>query len=72
MRRLFLLLALLAASCNNVNGPFEHRKPERVDDPRLSIGEQEREGRARLPLPVESPAVGPNSGIEIPGPRGRP
>ena len=68
MRRFVLLLALLTASCHNVSGPFEHRKPERVDDPRLSIGEQQREGRARLSLPQESRDVGPNSGVEIPGP----
>jgi hypothetical protein len=68
MRRLLLLVALCAASCHNVTGPFGHRQPERVDDPHLSIGEQEREGRARLPLPTESRAVGPNSGVEIPGP----
>jgi hypothetical protein len=68
MRRFVLLLALLTAGCHNVSGPFEHRRPERVDDPRLSIGEQEREGRARLALPQESRNVGPNSGVEIPGP----
>jgi hypothetical protein len=68
MRRSVLLLALLMAGCHNVIGPFEHRAPERVDDPRLSIREQEREGRARLALPEESRAVGPNSGVEIPGP----
>jgi hypothetical protein len=68
MRRTFFLVALLAAGCHNVNGPFEHRQPARVDDPRLSIGEQEREGRARLPLPQEGRAIGPNSGVEIPGP----
>jgi hypothetical protein len=68
MRRTVLLLAVLMAGCHNVSGPFEHRTPERVDDPSLSIREQEREGRARLALPVESRAVGPNSGVEIPGP----
>jgi hypothetical protein len=68
MRRFVVLVALLAAGCHNVLGPFEHRRPERVDDPHLSIGEQEREGRARLALPEESRAIGPNSGVEIPGP----
>ena len=68
MRRFVLLVALLTAGCHNVISPFEHRKPERVDDPHRSIGEQEREGRARLALPEESRSVGPNSGVEIPGP----
>jgi hypothetical protein len=68
MRRFVLLAALLTTGCATMVTPFEHRRPERVDDPRLSIGEQEREGRARLALPQESRAVGPNSGVEIPGP----
>ena len=67
MRRVTLLVALLAAGCHNVIGPFEHRPVERVDDPRLSIPEQEREARSRLPLPIESPRVAPPSGIEGPG-----
>ena len=67
MRRLVLVVAVLAAGCNNIVSPFDHRRPERVDDPCLSIGEQEREGRARLALPEESRSVGPNSGVEIPG-----
>ncbi|HEX5272948.1 MAG TPA: hypothetical protein VFW33_20770 [Gemmataceae bacterium] len=68
MRRTVLPLALLLAGCQNVIGPFEHRKPERVDDPCFSIREQQREARARLALPEESRQVGPNSGVEIPGP----
>jgi hypothetical protein len=71
MRRLFFLVALLGASCQNVIGPFEHRKPERVDDPCLTIAEQQREARARLPVPVETPAVAPPSGVYILGPHGR-
>jgi hypothetical protein len=67
MRRYFLLLALLAGGCHNVVGPFEHRQPERIDDPLLSTGEQKRLGRARLALPDESPAVGPGSGVVLPG-----
>jgi hypothetical protein len=68
MRRFVLLVALLTAGCHNVIGPFEHRTPARIDDPCRPISEQEREGRARLALPEESRAVGPNSGVEIPGP----
>jgi hypothetical protein len=67
MRRVTFLVALLAAGCHNVIGPFEHRPVQRVDDPRLSIAEQEREARDRLPLPVESPRVLPTSGVEGPG-----
>jgi hypothetical protein len=67
MRRVLMLVALLMAGCHNVTGPFEHRPVGRVDDPRLTIAEQEREGRARLALPVESPRVAPPSGVEGPG-----
>jgi hypothetical protein len=73
MRRLFLLGALLLLGCrNNVVGPFAPRQPERVDDPRLPIAEQERRGRDRLAYPVASPAVGPptyadTQGIDRPG-----
>jgi hypothetical protein len=67
MRRHILVVAILLAGCNNVIGPFEHRPVERVDDPRLSIAEQQREARARLPLPIESPQVAPPSGVEPPG-----
>jgi hypothetical protein len=73
MRRFFLLGVLLAIGChNNIVGPFGHRKPERVDDPLLSTREQQQRGRDRLALPVESPAVGPQSGVEgLPGPHNR-
>ena len=57
MRRLFVLSVLLAAGCGNVVGPFARREPERVDDPRLSIPEQERRGRVRLAFPDEDPHV---------------
>ncbi len=64
MYRLFFLVALVVAGCNNTVGPFAHRKPERVDDPLLTTAEQQRRGRDRLALPVESRAVGPLSGVE--------
>jgi hypothetical protein len=58
MRRLFLVSALLfAAGCGNVVGPFAHREPLRVDDPQLSIPEQQQRGRVRLAFPDEDPHV---------------
>ena len=72
MHRLFLLGALFLMGCQNVVGPFEHRKPERVDDPLLTISEQQRRGRDRLALPEESVAVAPPTGIQPTAPyRGR-
>jgi hypothetical protein len=65
MRRILILSVLLAAGCQNLNGPFKGRSPVRVDDPRLSIEEQERLGRDRLALPDES--IAPPSGAARPG-----
>jgi len=68
MRRLFLLgIVILLSGCHNVIGPLQPKPPERVDDPLLTIGEQQRKGRANLPLPVESPQVAPPSAAAIPG-----
>lgn len=71
MRRLFLLSVLLLVGCRSTVGPFAPRAPERVDDPRLPISEQERRGRDRLAYPVESPAVGPRTYAETQGAPGR-
>lgn len=70
MRRLYLVSVLLLAGCQNVLGPFGDRKPERVDDPLLSISEQQRRGRDRLALPDES-VLAPPTGVTSPGPHSR-
>ena len=57
MRRLFLLLLVLITGCQGLRGPFAARSPARVDDPHLSIAEQERLGRDRLALPDKSPVL---------------
>ena len=67
MQRLFFGTMLLLAGCQNVVGPFGYRQPQRIDDPRLTIAEQQRLGRNRLALPDDSPAVGPPTGLEYPG-----
>jgi hypothetical protein len=68
MRRILILGILCLAGCQNVSGPFAPRSPMRVDDPRLSISEQEMLGRDRYALPEESPRVAPPSGaIYSPG-----
>jgi hypothetical protein len=68
MRRIFLTgVLLLLAGCQNVMGPRERRQiPGPVDDPRLSIGEQERKGRDRLALPETDPSVGPRTYFQTP------
>ncbi|MCC6418853.1 MAG: hypothetical protein IT429_11515 [Gemmataceae bacterium] len=59
MRRLLVVCVLGLAGCQSVRGPLEPRPPQRVDDPRYSIPEQERRGRAALPLPLESRDIAP-------------
>jgi hypothetical protein len=72
MRRLFILgVLLLLSGCKNVQGPFQSKTPQRIDDPLLTIGEQERNGRARLGLPVDSPSVAPPTGQSPTTPYGR-
>jgi hypothetical protein len=65
MRPILMLCLLLLAGCQSVSGPLQPRSPVRVDDPCLTISEQERLGRDRLALPDES--VGPTSGAARPG-----
>jgi hypothetical protein len=59
---------LLLAGCQNVIGPFQHRDPRRVDDPLLTISEQERLGRDRYALPERSVTVAPPTLIDRPDP----
>jgi hypothetical protein len=59
MRRFLIVSVLLLAGCQSVRGPFQAREPQRVDDPRYSIPEQERRGRDQLPLPQESMTIAP-------------
>ncbi len=64
MRRILMLgIVLCLAGCQNVTGPFAPRTPIRVDDPRVSISEQESRGRDRWAIPEDSTQVGPRSGI---------
>jgi hypothetical protein len=71
MRRLFLLGTLLVlAGCRGTGGP-QPPTPGRVDDPLLTIGEQQRNGRAMLSLPDETKQTGPHSGAALPGTFGR-
>jgi hypothetical protein len=65
-------ILLLVAGCQNVVGPFRAQTPMRVDDPGLTIAEQQRWGRDRLALPDESPWVLPPTGLPLPGQWGVP
>jgi hypothetical protein len=76
MRRLLMFVALLPAllivgGCK-ISGPLEHnRNPQRVDDPLLSIPEQEKRGRDRMSLPEFEKSIAPPTGTDFPGPHGR-
>ena len=68
MRRGFLIGALLLAGCAGVEGPRAHRdNPVQVDDPRLTIEEQNRRERDRIALPDSSPKAGPPTYFTPPG-----
>jgi hypothetical protein len=66
MRHWLVLALVLLAGCENLVGPFR-RPPTRVDDPRLSIAEQEKVGRDNLAFPDQAPLAGPNAGNVRPG-----
>jgi hypothetical protein len=68
MRQTFLLCVLLLVGCEGVVGPRVHRdNPVRIDDPRLTIDEQQRRERDRIALPDSSPNVGPPTYLQSPG-----
>jgi len=71
MRRIILLASMLFIGCGNVTGPFAFRQPERVDDPRLTISQQEQRGRDRLSYQEIEPNVLPRTYAELPGPHSR-
>jgi hypothetical protein len=71
MYRILLLSLLALAGCQNVVGPFQRQDTGRVDDPILSIREQQQRGRDRYALPEDSSHVAPPILTNEPGPNGR-
>jgi hypothetical protein len=74
MRAILLLSVLLLAGCtNNVRGPWQRicDPPRRLDDPRLTIREQEALQRSRIALPEPSMDVAPRTYSEYPDHLGR-
>jgi hypothetical protein len=74
MRRIIMLGILLLAGCEGITGPRAHRfNTTPIDDPRLTIAEQEQRGRDRLALPDNTsvlPRALNDSGLSQ-GPQGR-
>jgi len=73
MRRIVLGGALLLAGCQGVVGPRERycRGVPPIDDPRLTIAEQEKRSRANVALPDPSWSAGPQTYTEGPAYRDR-
>jgi hypothetical protein len=73
MRRIVLGGALLLAGCQSVVGPRERycRGVPPIDDPRLTIAEQEKRSRANVALPDDRWAAGPQTWTEGPAYRDR-
>ncbi len=66
-----LIGTTLLAGCK-ISGPFEHnRNPQRVDNPCLSIPEQEARGRDRMSLPDTSVNIAPQDRMGFMDPHGR-
>lgn len=69
--RLILLGLVLVTGCQNTIGPFQRRTPERVDDPMVSIKEQQRRGRDRLALWDDATGLAPKTYADRADPVGR-
>jgi hypothetical protein len=68
MRRLCLVgLFLLLAGCQSSTGSLGYRKPSRVDDPMLSLDEQQSRGRLRYSY-VEDDRLAPKTFVDRPDP----
>jgi hypothetical protein len=60
-RNLFAGLVLLAG-CQGTVGPAQRAcQTDRIDNPCLTVPEQQQRFRDRLALPLESPALGPRT-----------
>jgi hypothetical protein len=72
MRRIVWVGLFVLAGCQGIQGPLQRRcRPELIDDPRVSVSEQEMRGRDRLALPEPSMNVAPRTYAEFPEYKGR-
>jgi hypothetical protein len=62
LKRFMLILALLMSGCESLRGPFAPKPASRIDDPNLSISEQEVRGRDRIGLPDNTNPLPPEAG----------
>jgi hypothetical protein len=67
MLRILLFGAILTTTgCQSSRGDLLYRQPGRSDDPRFSIAEQERRGRARLGVIEDDSRIGPKVFVDRP------
>ena len=69
-RRVSLVALMALSGCQSVSGPLAYRRPERVDDPRLSIDEQKARGRERYSY-IEDDRLTPKTYVDRPSTMGR-
>lgn len=71
MLRILLFGAIMtAAGCQSSRGDLLYRQSGQADDPRYSIAEQERRGRARLSVIEDDVSIGPKVYVDRPNPTG--
>ena len=62
MRRLMLCGLLVLAGCEGVIGPRQRAcLPGKIDEPWLSLDEQNARMRDRVAVPLNSPTIGPRT-----------
>lgn len=68
MRRMLAIGLLMLAGCQGVVGPFQRaRMKDPVDDPSLTLSEQERKARDRLAYPDNPPSLeAPRTALDLP------
>ena len=71
LKRCVLIGLLGLAGCKSTTGPLGYQKPDRVDDPMLSIEEQKARGRQRLSYVEDKSSLAPPTYLDRPSPVGR-
>ena len=71
LKRCCLIGLLFLTGCQNTVGPLGYRRPDRVDDPMLSIEEQKARGRQRYSYVEDKSSLAPPTYVDRPSPVGR-
>lgn len=71
LKRCCLIGLLGLAGCKSTTGPLGYHKPDRVDDPMLSIEEQKARGRQRYSYIEDKSSLAPPTYLDRPSPVGR-